>query len=262
MTGTSYDMTAMLMPQLHTSGNVRAETGFYERVLKRADGLIAISASAKNDAVELLRIQPDRIAVIHPGIDERFFSPQDILQIQERYQLTKPYLLFVGTIEPRKNVDALLDAYSALPAAMREAHDLVVAGPIGWAAGVTVDRLKQGMPGLRLLGYIPEQDLPALTAAASIFVYPSFYEGFGFPVAQAMAAGVPVITSNLSSLPEVVGDAGLLIDPKSVEDIKRAMSKLLTSPALREKLGRNGAEQAKRFTWKNSARLSAEFFQG
>jgi alpha-1,3-rhamnosyl/mannosyltransferase len=111
-----------------------------------------------------------------------------------------------------------------------------------------------------VLGYVPEADLPSITAAATVFAYPSFYEGFGFPIAQAMAAGVPVITSNVSSMPEVVGDGGVLVDPHSTNEIAAALQRLLTSPTRREELGRKGRELASRFTWKNSAVQSAEFF--
>jgi glycosyltransferase involved in cell wall biosynthesis len=264
LTGTIYDMTVNLFPEYHTPANVRAEQGFYDRVLKRADGLIAISESSKDDAVRLLGLDPRRIAVIYPGIDERFFhiAKADISRVTNARKLAKPYLLFVGTIEPRKNVDTLLDAWSAVPAEIREGYDLAIAGPIGWASGTTVARLQAGMRGLRLLGYVPESDLPALTAGSAAFVYPSFYEGFGFPVAQAMAAGVPVITSNVSSLPEVIGEAGLLIDPRSVTALSSAIMQMLMSPSLRDQLGHAGAQRAASFTWRNAARQSAEFFAG
>jgi glycosyltransferase involved in cell wall biosynthesis len=255
LTGTVYDMTCLLMPQFHTPANVRAESQHYERVFKRADGLIAISQSAKDDAVRLLNLDPRRIDVIYPGIPERYFraAPNPL-------GLTKPFVLFVGTVEPRKNIDTLLDAWLQLPASTRQAHDLVFAGPIGWAGNSTVQRLRSGIEGVRVLGYVPEAELPSLTAAATVFAYASFYEGFGFPLAQAMAAGVPVVTSNVSSMPEVAGDAGLLVDPRSAGQLSSALEKLLTSPTLRQTLGRRGKELARRFTWKNSAERSAEFF--
>jgi glycosyltransferase involved in cell wall biosynthesis len=255
LTGTVYDMTCLLMPQLHTAANVRAELQHYARVFKRADGLIAISQSAKDDAVRLLNVDRDRIEVIYPGIPERYFDA-----VPNAYGLTKPFVLFVGTVEPRKNIDTLLDAWLQLPPSTREAHELVFAGPIGWAGNATVQRLRSGIAGLRVLGYVPEADLPSLTAAATVFAYTSLYEGFGFPLAQAMAAGVPVVTSNVSSMPEVAGDAGVLVDPRSASQIATALDRLLTSPTLREKLGRRGKELARRFTWKNSAERSAEFF--
>jgi glycosyltransferase involved in cell wall biosynthesis len=259
LTGTIYDMTCLLMPRFHTPANVRAESRHYDRVFKRGDGLIAISCSAKDDAVRLLHLNPDKIAVIYPGIPDRYFQaiPGDV---RKKYNLEKPFVLFVGTIEPRKNVDTLLDAWLQLPASIRDTHELVFVGPIGWAGNATVNRLRSDIEGVRVLGYVPEGDLPAITAAATVFAYPSFYEGFGFPIAQAMAAGVPVITSNLSSMPEVAGDGGILIDPHSASELAGAIITLLTSPTRQEELRVKGRRLARRFTWKNSAEQSAEFF--
>lgn len=253
LTGTIYDMTATLMPEVHTAGNVRAERSYAERVLKRADGLIAISESARDDAVRLLGLDQNKIVVAYPGIDERFFSAVP-------HRPAKPYVLFVGTLEPRKNIDTLLDAWLELPLELRQEHDLVLAGPTGWNSARTLDRIRSGIAGVRYAGYVPEAELPALTAGASVFVYPSLYEGFGFPPAQAMAAGIPVITSDVSSLPEVVGDAGILLDPRDSFAIRDAMQRLLLSPSERERLGAAARQRARRFTWQESARRSAALF--
>ena len=185
---------------------------------------------------------------------------EDITRVAQAYRLHKPYILFVGTVEPRKNLDTLLDAYEQLPRSVREEVDLIAVGPIGWAAGSTVQRLASGKPGIRHLGYVPESDLPAITGGAAIFVYPSLYEGFGFPVAQAMAAGVPVITSNVSSLPEVARDAAILVDPRSVTELRDAMVRLLTSSDLQKQLAVKGIEISKEYTWQVAARKSADFF--
>lgn len=254
LTGTLYDLTVMLMPEVHTAGNVKAERRFYDQVLRKADGLIAISESSKNDAVRLVGLNPDRITVIYPGIDERFSSATPARR-------AKPYALFVGTIEPRKNVDTLIDAWLRLPASLREAHELLLAGPVGWAAQPTLERLHSSMPGIRYLGYVPESELPSLVSGARIFVYPSLYEGFGFPLAQAMAAGVPCVTSNISSLPEVAAGSALLVEPKDPVALCQSMERLLDSESLRESLGSRGRERAAHFTWKNSARQSAAFFE-
>jgi alpha-1,3-rhamnosyl/mannosyltransferase len=169
--------------------------------------------------------------------------------------------LYVGTVEPRKNLDRLLDAWQTLPASVREAFDLVFAGPQGWQSTGTLARLGAPTPGVRYLGYVPEPDLPGITAGATVFVYPSLYEGFGFPVAQAMAAGVPVITSNLSSLPEVTGGAARLIDPHSPAELHAALDCLLTSPATCAQLAASGRIQAQRFRWDLCARQSIDFFE-
>src|SRR5262245_50175332 len=216
ITATLYDMTCWLAPETHTPANVAMAKKFARNVLARADGMIAISENTRSDSVRVLGLKHDRIEVIYPGVATPFFGAAPAPG-------KKPYVLFVGTIEPRKNVNALLDAYQQLPASLREEYDLVVAGSPGWGDAGALRRLGSTSPGIRYLGYVPEQDLPGLTAGATAFVYPSLYEGFGLPVAQAMAAGVPVITSNVSSLPEVGGDAALLVEPRSAAGLESAM---------------------------------------
>ena len=181
-------MTCRLMPELHTPDNIRADESLVKNVISRADGLIAISENSRQDAVRLLRLNPDRIQVIYPGVADVYFDARAI-------PAERPYVLYVGAIEPRKNVDALLDAWEN--SNLRRDFDLVIAGASGWASEKTMARLSSRPAGVRYLGYVPEDELPGLTAGATAFVYPSLYEGFGLPVAQAMAAGVPVITSNV-----------------------------------------------------------------
>jgi glycosyltransferase involved in cell wall biosynthesis len=262
LTATLHDMTCWLTPEFHQPANVAAEKMFAERIWKRAAGLIAVSENTRRDAVRVLGFNPETIRVIHPGIAEPFFqtTPEAGAAARRKYGLQKQYALYVGTVEPRKNIDRLLDAWNDLSAAVREEFDLVAAGPEGWQSAETMARLR-GSAGVRYLGYVPESDLPGVTAGATVFIYPSLYEGFGFPVAQAMAAGVPVITSDLSSLPEITGGAAALIDPRSEEEIRAAIERLLTSPATREQLARDGRAQAQRFRWENCARESVEFFR-
>ena len=258
LTGTIYDLTCTLMPESHTRANLAAEQSFAE-LARRADALIAISEATRSDAVRVLRLPQEKITVIHPGIARGYFSPDgaQVDAARKKYGLGRPYVLFVGTIEPRKNVDVLLDAFESLPGSLRERYQLVVAGPAGWSSHRTVRRLRH----LRYLGYVPEALLPGLTAGAALFVYPSLYEGFGFPVAQAMAAGVPVITSNVSSMPEVAGDAALLVDPRSQSELHHALSRLMTSDGLRSALGAAGRARAESFHWEECARRSLEFFE-
>src|ERR1017187_4902533 len=258
LTATIHDMTCWLMPELHPAANLRADRNF-EEILRRADGLIAVSASTKRDAVRVLGLRPEKIAVIHSGIAAPFFdvSAESIAAVRARYSLNRPFVLFIGTIEPRKNIDMLLDAFDALPASVHQEFDLVVAGPMGWAPAETVARVRS----VRYLGYIPEPDIAPLTAAATVFAYPSLYEGFGFPVAQAMAAGTPVITSNVSSLPEITGDAALLIDPRSQSELRAALARLLGSEALRVALAAKGRPHARAFRWETCAARSLVFFR-
>jgi len=258
LTATIHDLTCWIMPEHHPRANRDAERSFAQ-VMRRADGLIAVSEATKRDAVKVLGIEPEKIAVIHSGVPHAFFNVEPALidAVRRKYSLGKPFALFVGTIEPRKNVDLLLDAFESLPASIREHYQLVIAGPPGWASGHTMRRLQH----VRYLGYIPEEALPGLTAAATAFVYPSLYEGFGFPVVQAMAAGVPVITSNNSSLAEVAGGAALLVDPRSQSELHHAMSRLLTSEGLRMALGAAGKAKAERFHWERCAEKSLRFFE-
>jgi alpha-1,3-rhamnosyl/mannosyltransferase len=159
-------------------------------------------------------------------------------------------------------VDTLLDAWEQLRPSLHEEFELLVAGPEGWGAEKTMARLRAATGRVRYLGYVREEELPSLTAGATVFVYPSLYEGFGFPVAQAMAARVPAITSNLSSLPEIAAAGAVLVDPRSADELRSALELLLTSPSLRAKLARDGFRQAQEFRWETCARKSLEFFHG
>jgi alpha-1,3-rhamnosyl/mannosyltransferase len=266
LTATMHDFTCWLMPEMHPRTNVRADKLFADRILKRADALIAVSEATRSDAVRLLGIPPEKISVIHHGLPRQFFEagPSDADAARSRHGLQRPYLLFVGTIEPRKNVDLLLDAYQSLSRSIRDEFDLVVAGPRGWAPERTWARLIHPFHpsiGVRYLGYVPERDLPGLFAGATAFVYPSLYEGFGFPVAQAMAAGAPVITSAVSSLPEIAGGAALLVDPRSETQLRDAMRQVLTSPSKRAEMSALGRTNARRFSWPECARQSLRFFE-
>jgi alpha-1,3-rhamnosyl/mannosyltransferase len=245
-------MTTRLMPELHTAANLRADESLAKNVFAQASRLIAISENSRQDAARLLGLDAERIEVIYPGVPEVYFGAQ--ARPSER-----PYVLYVGTIEPRKNVDTLLDAWETFR--LRGDFDLIIAGASGWAGEKTLARLAARPKGVRYLGYVPEDELPGLTAGASAFIYPSLYEGFGFPVAQAMAAGVPVITSNTSCLPEVAGGCALLVDPRSAAEIQSALDKLLTSTELRRELGAAGMARARReYRWNVCARKSLEFF--
>ena len=252
------------MPEFHTPANVAAERRMAETVWKRADGLIAISANTRDEAVGRLGLDARRIRVIPCGVDPRFFAAtgEEAARVRARLGIERPYVLWVGTIEPRKNLDLALDAWAGLKASLREEFALVVAGPQGWAAPETMRRLRAGPAGVRYLGYVAEADLPGLTAGAAALFYPSLYEGFGLPVAQAMACGVAVVTSNGSSLPEVAGEGAVYADPRSVGEVRGALERVLLSEELRGKLGAAGRRRAEGYRWEDVARQSLEFFEG
>ena len=231
--------------------NIAETKRFAARVLARADRLIAVSNNTRCDAAQILRVPQERIEVIHHGVADEFFyvSPDETRAAASKYGLSRPYILFVGTLEPRKNVDTLIDAFLQLPPSIRNDVDLVLAGAMGWRSQQLAERLRASIPCVRWLGYVAENDLAGLTAGAIIFAYPSLYEGFGLPVAQAMAAGVPVVTSNVSSLPEIAGDAAILVDPKSSLEISASLERLLLDPSLRQRLAANGVRKASPYRW-------------
>jgi alpha-1,3-rhamnosyl/mannosyltransferase len=258
LTATLHDLTAWIMPELHLPANRQADSHLADN-LRRAHRIIAVSECTRQDGIRLLRIPPEKIVTIHSGVASAFFhvSADAAAEVRTRYRLKRPFILSVGTIEPRKNLSLLVSAYRALPAYLQDEFQLVLAGPMGWADPATEERVR----GVRYLGYVPERDIAALTAAATVFAYPSLYEGFGFPVAQAMAAGVPVVTSNVSALPEIAGDAALLVDPRSEAELRDALNRLLLYPNIRTGMSARGRERAELFRWDTCAAKSWQFFQ-
>jgi len=263
LTATIHDMTCWLMPQVHQRANVIATKRFFKRMRLRVDRWIAVSARTRDDAAEAAGIPIERIEVIHPGVPDAFFKvvPGSVAAVRRKYGLFKPYVLNVGVLEPRKNVGALLTAYKHLPDQIRRDFDLVIAGPIGWGGHPELKRIHEGIAGVRYIGYVPEASLPALTSGATIFAYPSLYEGFGLPVAQAMAAGVPVVTSNTSALPETTGGAALAADPTNPDELAWALERLLSSDSLRKELAESGFRRAaEEYRWQKSAAKTLDFF--
>jgi alpha-1,3-rhamnosyl/mannosyltransferase len=258
LTATLHDLTSWILPELHPAANRQADSQLADH-LRRAHRIIAVSECTRQDAIRLLGIAPEKIVAIHSGVAEPFFhvSPESAAEVRERYGLRRPFVLSIGTVEPRKNLDGLIGAFQALPESARDEFELVLAGPMGWAGRATVERVR----AVRYLGYVPERDIAGLTAAATVFAYPSLYEGFGFPVAQAMAAGVPVVTSNVSALPEIAGDAAMLVDPRSQSELSDALNRLLLSPDLRERLASQGRQRAQQFRWEICAAKSWQFFR-
>ena len=265
LSATVHDLTAWVLPECHTPVMVAADKAFADRVLRRADGLIAVSESTKQDAIRILGIPPDKIRIIHLGVPPGYTNVpnESILRVAGTFGLKRPYFLSVGTIEPRKNIDTLLTAWQSLPDDIRNSRELVIAGMPGWHSDSTMKRLNQAnadAAGIRYLGYVPERDLPGLTAGAEAFVYPSLYEGFGIPVAQAMAAGCPVITSNLSSLPEITSGAAILVDPRSPSELRSAIQRMVESTELRTALKDRGIAQSARFSWNTAAAEALRYF--
>lgn len=225
---------------------------------QKAQKIIAISEATKKDIIEILKINPDKIEVIYPGATE-FPIPAKNLPLNLK---PKSYILAVGTVEPRKNLVGLFKAYALLPPNLQEKFPLVVAGAEGWNTGETYFALK----GLNLdkkvkfSGFVSDAVLAKLYKETVVFVYPSLYEGFGFPILEAMQFGRPVITSNISSMPEVAGKAGILIDPNNPKQISQALQRVLEHQSEAKKIGEQGLAQAKKFTWNAAAKKTLKVF--
>jgi len=223
-----------------------------------ADRIITVSEASKRDILQYFSIPPEKIEVIYNGIDERFWIPpgdEDMERVRQRYQLTDPFILYAGNIRPHKNLERLIDAFQQL---RREGFDqlklLIIGDEISKYATLrrAVHRHKLHKH-VRFLGFVPDQTLAALYRLAAVFVFPSLYEGFGLPPLEAMASGTPVVTSNVSSLPEVAGDAALLVDPYDTEAIAGAVRMVLTDEALRADLRARGLARAREFSWSRAA---------
>ncbi len=229
-----------------------------KNILGQADMITADSENTKNDLIELLKIPVGKIKVVYLGVSDEFrvLAKDDIRleNARKKYNLPEKFILYLGTLEPRKNIESIIEAYNLLSNCD---YDLVIAGGVGWKAK-NIFKLAKENPKIKFIGYI--EDRPALYNLASLFVYPSYYEGFGLPILEAMACGCPVIAGVNSSQGEVVGDAGLLVDPYNINEIKKAMEILLANNELRDDFIKRGLERAHEFTWEKTAKNILRIF--
>lgn len=261
---TIHDLAVLHHPETLTWRVRLSLLPFLERTVRQAARILTVSHSV---AGEIAHQWPDaaaRTEVAWNGVAPEFrpATEGELAAIRQRLDLPERFILFAATIEPRKNLDLLLDAWQAL----RQSHDatppLLIAGPDGWGSRATHQRMERLAPlGLRRLGHLDRPDLIAVLQAATVFVFPSLYEGFGLPAAEAMACGVPVMVANGSSLPEVVGDAGRIFDPEDPIDLAGSLQEWLDSPALLAESRARGLERAREFTWERSAEVHARVFR-
>jgi len=235
---TVHDLSWIRYPHMHPAERVKAMDRHFENGLRRATRVITDSQFVKQELIDVFGIRPEHIHPIHLGADARF-APQSTEQTRStlnRHQLQHGnYLLAVGTLEPRKNLQRALQAFMAMPKSLRQHHPLVLVGMTGWHASPLQAQLAPLLAAgeVRQLGYLDPQELASIMAAACALIYPSIYEGFGLPPLEAMACGVPVIASNVSSIPEVVGDTGILLDPQDTTGLTEAMTLLTCAPDIR-----------------------------
>jgi glycosyltransferase involved in cell wall biosynthesis len=259
---TFHDAIYALFPQFHLRANLFYLNAMMPLFLRRAHKIIAVSECSKRDCVRLYGIDPHKITVIYEGVDARYRPVTDIDEyerVRDKYRLPRNFILYLATIEPRKNLLALIESYHQVinhGSQSQAAVDLVIAGKKGWLFEPVFEKVRAlGLQErVHFTDWVAQDDAPVMMNMAQVFIYPSLYEGFGLPPLEAMACGTPVICSNTSSLPEVVGDAGLLIDPHNVETMTQALERLLNDQALRQDLSARGLKQAAKFNWEQAAR--------
>lgn len=231
----------------------------------RATHVLADSAATRRDLMETWQVPPEKITVLYSGVDEQFRRVEDegvLTAVRAHYGLgDAPYLLTVGTVQPRKNYQMLIRAFA--PIAATWPHNLIIAGGKGWLYEAMLEEVtRQGLEGrVHFIGFVADADLPALYSGADLFLFPSLYEGFGLPLLEAMQCGVPVITSNASSLPEVVGETAVLLPPHQPQPWIEAMQTLLADPQHRRQLAAAGPHRAAQFTWQSAARQLLQLYQ-
>jgi glycosyltransferase involved in cell wall biosynthesis len=263
---TFHDLTMLLWPEMHTRGR-RLIMPLYIRLAWRlADVILFVSAASRNDAEKLLPAAKSRLNRVAP-LGVNFDSLRRPLQEDLRNGLhslgiNKPYVLFIGTIEPRKNLIRVIQAFEKIAPRFPD-HLFILAGKLGWDFDPILQAIATSpfRERIRRMGYISDDNKRIILAGGDVLVYPSLYEGFGLPVLEAMAAGIPVVTSDVSSLPEVAGKAALLVDPESVEQLAAAMERLLSCPDLAKKMTALGLERARMFSWKNMAQETYKAYQ-
>lgn len=264
---TLHDLIPLLFPQLVPFKNRFLFNTLIKKAVKTADKIIVVSNSTKNDLINYLGIKEEKVRVIYNGVKDIFNPIYDMARIQkvkDIYGIDGEYILFVGVIEPKKNLQRLILAFKCLLERSEfKGIKLVISGKKGWFYKEIFAIIKKYDLSKHIVctGYIPQEDLPVLYSGASIFVFPSIYEGFGLPVLEALRCGVPVICSKRASLPEIVGDGGYLIDPMDTDSIYYGIKKILEDSSFKDSLIKKGLTQASLFSWKYTALQTLEVYR-
>ena len=260
-----YDLSFIYHPEFVAGPNQKFLVEQVVKSVKRASKILTISKNSKKEIVEHFKVDPDKVFICYPGVDTREFyrrSKDEIARVKAKYAIFDDYVLFLGNLEPRKNLKGLLEAYAQLSPSVRKQYVLLLVGAKGW----NDDEIHRLILKLRLEGnkiiqpvdYVVDEDRPALYSGASAFAYPSHYEGFGIPPIEAMACGTPVVSADNSSLPEAVGDAAIKVSSKDSAALANGLQRILTDRKLADKLVQKGYDQADKFTYKKSAEVLME----
>ena len=262
---TIHDLSFLRYPRLFPRFKQRYLQLFTRLSARRADAVVTDSASTRRDVVHMLDMPEERVHVLYPAADGDFHprTRPEIDAFREARGLPARYVLYVGTLEPRKNVDVLIRAFADAARQATAPHSLVLVGASGWMTQAMRTAIAETALGDRLLmpGYVPREELPLWYCGADLLVYPSSYEGFGYPALEAMASGVPVVASDASSIPEVVGNAGVLVPPRAQERLAAAMTEILTDSVFAGDLRERGLRQAARFSWSDSVRVCLDLYR-
>lgn len=260
---TIHDMSYRRHPETLNEKNLKRISTGMAATLDRSHKVITISKFSKNELVELLGISSECIEIIPPA-PSLSLQDADFQTVCEKYKINAPYILYTGTIEPRKNIPLLIKAYERLKKETGISHKLVLVGGKGWKSEGIYREIEESPVSneIILTGYVLAEEKNTFYKNASVFVFPSLYEGFGMPLVEAMTHGTPVVATNVASLPEVMGEAGLLVSPSDDVSLAEEMFSIISNPELAEELKQKGFEQVKKFTWEKSAQKLKELYKG
>lgn len=263
---TIYDLSHIRYPDFHPSDRLKWLDEHLPETIADADALVAISEFSKQEIISVFNVAAEKISIVPPAVAPVFrqkYSDTQLQQVQQLLQLPEQYVLSVGTLEPRKNIKGLVQAFSRLPQSLRKAYPLVLAGAKGWHTAEIEAVLKPLLNSgeVILLGYVAQQHIPILYAGATVLAYVSHYEGYGMPVAEAMCSNTAVLTSNVASMPEVAADCAQLVDPNDIEQITEQLRELLEDQSKRENLQQRAKKVSDNYRWENSARRLVQVFQ-
>jgi glycosyltransferase involved in cell wall biosynthesis len=263
---TVMDVIPLSHPQFLKSQSRHLKSFLWKKLTQRADRIITISDFSKQEIIKHLGFSPEQIDVIPLGVDQRYFekvSDSEKKRILQSLGIRTPFFLFIGSIQPRKNLLNLLEAHAKLPRDLARQYPLVIAGKLAWDDGKTVAAIEQAVKDSRAhwLNYVTESQKKCLLQSATGLAFVSLYEGFGLPIVEAFASELPVITSNCTSIPEVAGEAALIVDPMSQSEITQALANLIENAGLVQQLKTAGLERTKLFSWEDNAKKTSIIYQ-